>query len=1067
MPNPPNHTGPADKLIASLQERAKELNCLYEVEQILARLDLPLVDAFQQVVEVIPPGWQYPDICRAMIEYGEEVYTNEGFRPTPWVQSRDIVVQDNVVGRLSVWYAEERPKEDSGPFLNEEERLIRTIAERLGHSILFHRMYETRQHWESASRELEAEKEDRWRGPIELLRRSDRELYLRIARKMVNHLVWAGVEGGKELLQEIYGSADEDERQDPNYPARPRAINEQILLDAKPFELAENYLGTDATLALTRDWVMEDKASFLPAVLSNPRSSLTEVGGAVRRFHHLLADGAELSPAALNGIRVGLIRRFLTDQLDFISVAKEYIQTEDFLDLIDRVIHSDASQGKLGGKSAGLFLAAAILRREGSADRPIGEIKVPRSWYVASEGQMSFIEYNHLDEVLQQKYREISQVRREYPNIIQLFKNSRFPPEIVKGVSMILDEVGDKPLIVRSSSLLEDRMGSAFSGKYRSLFLANRGSKQERMSAILDAMTEVYASVFGPDPIAYRRERGLLDFHEEMAILVQEVVGTRLGDYFLPAVAGVAFSNNEFRWSPRIKRSDGLIRLVPGLGTRAVDRVGDDYPILSVPGQPGLRVNTTVEEVIRYSPRSVDVINLETNTFETREIDELIKTYGSNYPGFEQVFSVLKDDVLRKPMALLVDTNKEELVADLRGLIDSTPFVKHVGNILKILEETLGTPVDIEFAHDGNDFYLLQCRPQSFAAEDAPAPIPKDVAAEDTLFAAHRFVSNGHVPDITHVVYIDPEGYAQLKDRADLLAVGEAVGKLNKLLPKRQFILIGPGRWGSRGDIKLGVGVTYSDINNTAMLIEVARKTGDYLPDLSFGTHFFQDLVESEIRYLPLYPDDDSILNMQLLHASPNLLTAMLAEYEHLSKVIRVVDVATASGGRVLRVLMNSELDEAVAVLAEVGERKDEARQAPIDQPQGKSESHWRWRMKMAEKIAAEIDPERFAVAGMYIIGSTKNASAGPSSDIDLLIHFRGDDQQRNDLETWLEGWSLCLGEVNYLRTGYVNHDLLDVHIITDEDIEKKTSFAAKIGAVTDAALELSVGTTEKSTPGE
>ncbi|MBD3852337.1 MAG: pyruvate, phosphate dikinase, partial [Acidobacteria bacterium] len=405
--------------------------------------------------------------------------------------------------------------------------------------------------------------------------------------------------------------------------------------------------------------------------------------------------------------------------------------------------------------------------------------------------------------------------------------------------------------------------------------------------------------------------------------------------------------------------------------------------------------------------------------------------------------------------------------ADLRGLIDSTPFVKHVGNILKILEETLGTPVDIEFAHDGNDFYLLQCRPQSFAAEDAPAPIPKDVAAEDTLFAAHRFVSNGHVPDITHVVYIDPEGYAQLKDRADLLAVGEAVGKLNKLLPKRQFILIGPGRWGSRGDIKLGVGVTYSDINNTAMLIEVARKTGDYLPDLSFGTHFFQDLVESEIRYLPLYPDDDSILNMQLLHASPNLLTAMLAEYEHLSKVIRVVDVATASGGRVLRVLMNSELDEAVAVLAEVGERKDEARQAPIDQPQGKSESHWRWRMKMAEKIAAEIDPERFAVAGMYIIGSTKNASAGPSSDIDLLIHFRGDDQQRNDLETWLEGWSLCLGEVNYLRTGYVNHDLLDVHIITDEDIEKKTSFAAKIGAVTDAALELSVGTTEKSTPGE
>jgi predicted nucleotidyltransferase len=1058
MTDKPSTDRAADKLLASLREREKELNCLYEVEQILANPDLPLEEAFQQIVEVIPPGWQYPDICRAMIEYGDDVFTNQDFRPTPWVQSSDIVVQENVLGRLSVWYAEERPAEDSGPFLKEEERLIRTIADRLGHSILLRRMYETRQQWESASRELEAEKEDRWRGPIELLRRTDRDLYLRIARKMVNHLVWAGVEGGSELLQEIYGPSDEDERQDPNYPARPRTVNEQILLDAKPFGLAKKYLGTEATLALTRDWVMEDKASFLPSVLSSPRASLNEIGSALRRFHHLLADGAELSPAALDGIYVGLIRRFLTDQLEFITVAKKYIQTEDFLDLIDRVIHSDASHGKLGGKSAGLFLAEAILRREASAERPIGEVKVPRSWYIASAGLVSFIEYNDLDEVLQQKYRDISQVRREYPNIIQLFKNSRFPPEIVKGVSMILDEVGDKPLIVRSSSLLEDRMGSAFSGKYRSLFLANRGSKRERMSATLDAMTEVYASVFGPDPIAYRRERGLIDFHEEMAILIQEVVGTRLGNYFMPAVAGVAFSNNEFRWSPRIKRSDGLIRLVPGLGTRAVDRVGDDYPILSVPGQPGLRVNTTIDEVIRYSPRSVDVINLETNTFETHDIDELLREHGAKYPAFEQVFSVLKDDVLHKPVPLLVDPARDELIADLRGLIDSTPFVKNVGNILKILEETLGTPVDIEFAYDGTDFYLLQCRPQSFADEDAPAPIPKDVPEDDTLFAAHRFVSNGHVPDITHVVYVDPEGYARLKDRTDLKAVGEAVGKLNKLLPKRQFILIGPGRWGSRGDIKLGVSVSYSDINNSAMLIEVARKTGEYLPDLSFGTHFFQDLVESEIRYLPLYPDDDGFLNMRLLHASHNLLSAMLPEFEHLASVVRVIDVPTSSKGRILRVLMNSELDEAIAHFAEPGDRDGEVRPDRVARPRQHPESYWRWRLQMAEKISAEIDPERFAVNGVYIIGSTKNASAGPSSDIDLLIHFQGDDQQRRDLETWLEGWSLCLGEINYLRTGYTNPDLLDVHIITDEDLEKGTSFAAKIGAVTDPALELPLG---------
>ncbi len=1047
----------AEQLLASLQERAKELNCLYEVEQILARLDLPIEEAFERVVAVIPPGWQYPDVCEAMIEHRDKVYTSQEFRPTPWVLSADIVVQDETVGTVSVWYTAERPPEDIGPFLKEEERLIRTIAERLAHSVLFHRMNETRQQWESASQELEAKDKDRWRSPIELLRRSDRELYLRIARKMVNHLVWAGVEGGQELLQEIFGEPD-PAQSDPNYPERPRSVNEDVLLAGKPFETAHTYLGDDVVMELVRDWVMEDKAAFLPTVLNNPRASLSEVASSLRRFHHLLDDGAELSQATLNGIQVGLIRRFLTDQLDFISVAKEHIRTEDFLDLIDRIVQSDASHGRLGGKSAGLFMAEAILRRGGSDERPTGDFKVPRSWYVASEGLMAFIEYNDLDEVLHQKYREISQVRQEFQNIVQLFKSSRFPSEIVQGVSMILDDVGDRPLIVRSSSLLEDRMGSAFSGKYRSLFLANQGSKSERMRALLDAITEVYASVFGPDPIAYRRERGLLDFHEEMAILIQEVVGARVGDYFMPAFAGVAFSTNEFRWSPRIRRSDGLIRLVPGLGTRAVDRVVDDYPILTVPGQPGLKVNTTIEEVVRYSPRRVDVINLATDRFETVDIKQLLTEHGTELPGFELIFSLLRDDVLQKPVKLLVDPSRDELVADFGGLITSTPFVKQVGNILRILEDTLGTPVDIEFAHDGTDFYLLQCRPQSFADEDAPDPIPKDVPEKETLFTAHRYVSNGHVPDITHLVYVDPEGYARLRERSELLAVGEAVGKLNKLLPKRRFVLMGPGRWGSRGDIKLGVSVGYADINNTAMLIEIARKTGDYVPDLSFGTHFFQDLVESEIRYLPLYPDDDGFLNLQLLHVAPNLLPAMLPEHSDLEDTVRVIDVPSSNGGRVVRVLMNSELDEAIALLANPRDEPTSARLPARGGARQQTDEFWRWRMQMSEKIAAELDAERFGVESMYLIGSTKNASAGPSSDIDLLIHFRGSDDQRHDLENWLEGWSLCLGEMNYLRTGYRNRELLDVHLISDDDIEKSTSFAAKIGAVTDAALELTIG---------
>jgi predicted nucleotidyltransferase len=184
----------------------------------------------------------------------------------------------------------------------------------------------------------------------------------------------------------------------------------------------------------------------------------------------------------------------------------------------------------------------------------------------------------------------------------------------------------------------------------------------------------------------------------------------------------------------------------------------------------------------------------------------------------------------------------------------------------------------------------------------------------------------------------------------------------------------------------------------------------------------------------------------------------MLPDCEHLAETVRVIDLQGSTGGRVLRVLMNSELDEAVGILSEASDQPGKAPIPRTDQTLGHPEVYWRWRMQMAEKIAVETDPERFGVVAMYVIGSTKNASAGPSSDIDLLVHFRGTDEQRGDLETWLEAWSLCLGEINYLRTGYANRELLDVHIISDEDIEKKTSFATKIGAVTDAALELKVG---------
>jgi pyruvate,water dikinase len=548
----------------------------------------------------------------------------------------------------------------------------------------------------------------------------------------------------------------------------------------------------------------------------------------------------------------------------------------------------------------------------------------------------------------------------------------------------------------------------------------------------------------------------LVDATEEMAIMIEQVVGSRVGRYFLPAYSGVAFSRNEFRWSSRIKRQDGLIRMVPGLGTRAVDRVADDYPLLIAPGQPNLRVNVTLEEQIRYAPQKIDVINLETNSFETIDFQALIKEYGDQIPALPLIVSVLKDDQLSEPV-LMTDFTREHVIVTFEGLRTKTPFVKQINTLLKVLEEAIHTPVDIEFASDGKQLYLLQCRSQSSLLYTETPVIPQNIPAENIVFTTNKYVSNGKISNITHIVYVDPQAYAEIAERSQLLDVGRAISALNTLLPKRQFILMGPGRWGSRGDIKLGVSVTYSDINNTAALIEIAMQKGAYVPELSFGTHFFQDLVEACIYYLPLYLDTEgTMLNEPFLYNAPNLLPQILPEYAALSTVIRVIDIPQTVANQALTLVMNADLGRALAYLGAPGVEKSGGVSTEASlRPPAPVEEHWRWRLRMATQIASQTDSERFGVVGFYVMGSTKNATAGPSSDIDLLLHVRGTEEQRRALAMWLEGWSLCLDELNYLKTGSRTGGLLDVHFVTDDDIAQKTSFALKIGATTDAARKL------------
>jgi pyruvate,water dikinase len=1059
-------SSPLNNLVESLEERAKELNCLYTIEEILQKPDLAINQALQGVVEAIPPGMQYPDLSQVRLLYDTLTVTTPNFKESPWFLKTNITIQNEHLGEIGIFYSEDMPVLDEGPFLKEERRLLESIEKRLEHYLIYQRLKEIYSKWEHTKQDISRKKSAEWQVVVELISRTDPDIFIRIARRMLNHLIWKGVEEAEPLLQQFvpflrYGSRADVI--DPNIPLKKRPIDRPDLLAKKAFKLASQHLSNQEILYYIQKWIQQDKTGFLIRSTSNYNTSLPEIMEAIRRYYQINPDGIELAPNAEIGVRAGLARRFFSDQIEFINIAKRYMEIRDFHDLVQHIISPPGSHGLLGGKSSGVFLAYRILRKSNLPQEIIQNLRVPNTWYITSDTMIQFIHFNNLEYLMEQKYKNTNEISKEYPHVVQTFKNSHFPPEIVQGLSMALDDFGTKPLIVRSSSILEDRSGASFTGKYKSLFLANQGTKNERLEALMDAIAEVFASTIGPDPIQYRSERGLIDFHEEMGIMIQEVVGKQIGPYFFPAFAGVAFSNNDFRWSPRIRREDGLLRLVPGLGTRAVDRLGDDYPVLIAPGQPGLRASQSIEDYLRYCPQKIDVLNLDLNSFETIELKKLLRDYGDEYPIIEKLISIVDHDHLRRPISIQIDFSKEDAIVTFDGLINDSIFIKQINIFLKTLQNSLATPVDIEFASDGDDFYLLQCRPQSYSKYDAPALIPDKIESERIIFTANRYISNGTLPNISFVVYVDPMQYDSLNNLNDLSAVGKAIGRLNALLPKRSFILIGPGRWGSRGDIKLGVNVTYSDINNTAALVEIAQEKGTYKPELSFGTHFFQDLIESSIKYIPLYPDEEgTIFNDKLFNKSKNIFPELVPEFAHLQDAIKVVEIEKRFPGMTMEILMNAETEKAVALLIPITESTISQLEI-ASETEIRGQEHWKWRLYMAEMLAKQLDADHFGVKDIYLAGSSGNTTAQAGSDIDLIIHFEGRPAKKKELIAWLEGWSLCLDEFNFIRTGFKAGGLLDIHFVSQKELKDPILLKEKLNINLEGMKKLTMKSIKKS----
>jgi len=1041
----------------TLRKREQELQCLYLIQEILRDTNKSLDEICPLIIKAIASGWQHSDICRSKIIINNSLYESPDFIETPWIITADIYCQDTTIGSINVYYTEEMPSADIGPFLKEEFKLLQTITGLLGQYISRVTTKELIYGSNIDSIKFSDGVFEDYPTLLEIFKQIDIDFYFRISRKMLNELSWSGIVEAQEMLQTINSHLWSTKRLHTKKPGNVEQNQiSQMAVDfgRKAFDLASKHLSDESILQHIMKWIQEDKLGTLAQII-NRNLSIAEVADAIRRYYNMGPYDHEIQSPSKSGIQISLIRRFLSEQPFYINSAKNYLDIRDFYDLLGKIIFSAESRGKLGGKSAGIILAGNIIEKKSDEYKVLKNIKIPKTWYITSDVIYHFMHYNNFDEVVEQKYKSKTQIRLEYTYVDQLFRNGYFPDDILKGLSAALDDFNDCPIIVRSSSLLEDQTGAAFSGKYKSVFLANQGSKEERLDALTDAIAEIYASTFSPDPIEYRVERGLLDYGEEMGIMIQEVVGTRVGDYFLPVYSGVAYSSNRFRWSHQIKPEDGLVCMLPGFGDCTAIQMENGSQVFASPGRPEAVSGSGINDINRNSPQNIDVINLKKNSCETLNLNDFLLEHGHDIPGIENIFSSIKEYKIIQLDNVTGDSDREKYVATFEGLFSKTAFLKQIHTMLRVLEDTYKKPVYIEFASNGTDLYLLQCRPQGQIFKTGSTPIPKDLPGNDIVFSSDYSLTEGDITDITHIIYIDPDKYAILSDKSDIEAFRQTIGKLNRVLPKRQFIIIGPRCWGSSDRIKPGTGVTYSDVYNAAALVELTDKKDYNILNSGFGTSLIQDIFDSNIYLIPICPEDDNtVFNTGFLIGLPNILTDVITNATTPGEVVKLIDVSRNAEDQRLRILMNSELQQALGFITESD--SDSIRRHTVKQFRvTKKENHWHWRLKMAEHIASLLDGERFGVIEFYVFGSTKNATAGPGSDINIMIHFRGKPTQLEKLNLWLEGWSQSLAKINYLRTGYHSEGLLDVHIVTDEDIFKKTSYAVKIGAVSDAARSL------------
>lgn len=580
----------------------------------------------------------------------------------------------------------------------------------------------------------------------------------------------------------------------------------------------------------------------------------------------------------LCGVMIGRDKRML-------SLAKEHFTLADLVAVKNRLIGT----GYIGGKAVGMLLANKILSKDQFNLRE--HLEPHDSFYVGSD-----VFYTYLVENDCWKLRVEQKTREGYfkaaAELRERLLKGRFPDQIREQFQEMLEYFGQSPIIVRSSSLLEDAFGNAFAGKYESLFCVNQGSPEQRYAKFEEAVRRVYASTMSENALTYRLQRGLDQQDEQMALLVQRVSGSYRNSYFFPDLAGVGMSHNMFVWKPDLDPKAGMLRLVFGLGTRAVNRVEDDYPRIVALDQPLVRPISGMDDVRKYSQRHVDLLDTRENALRTISFQELLV----EKLNVELDLVAVRDHQLARQARQQGAGGVEYWLLTFEKLLTETSFAPIIRSILGILESHYQHPVDVEFTANFTQdkkliVNMLQCRPLQIRCQQGHVEMPASLVPEKVLFKCEGYFMGGSIAQtITRIVYVEPQAYIELPLSAKY-DVARLIGEFNRRIADKDAepaIFLGPGRWGTTTP-SLGVPVGFHEISNVTVLAEIAYEGGNLMPELSFGTHFFQDLVEEDIFYVALFPDKPgTFFNKAKLDEIPNALAEVLPESGKYANVVKL-----------------------------------------------------------------------------------------------------------------------------------------------------------------------------------